>query len=181
MVVTNAPEYARAVRLLRDWGQEQKYSHILKGYNYRLDEIQAAILRVKLRHLEAWTFSRQRHAAQYDELLSSYAKNNVKTPNVMPFARHVYHIYAIQTSHRYAVQQALLTRGVHTGIHYPIPVHLQPAYSDLGYQPGDFPYSERAAQEVLSLPMYAELSEDQLIEIASALDEVLNGRPEWSI
>jgi len=164
MVVTNNPDYARSIRMLRDWGQDRKYYHDLKGYNYRLEGMQGAILRVKLRHLEAWTEARRAHARRYNELL---AGNGVRTPEEMPFARHVYHIYAVRTPQREALQRALSEKGIQTGIHYPIPVHLQKAYADLGYQSGDFPHSERAANEVLSLPMYPELS-DENIEIVSA-------------
>lgn len=164
MVVTNNPDYARTIRMLRDWGAERKYHHVLKGYNYRMDGFQGAILLVKLRHLEAWTEACRAHAARYNELL---AENDVQTPEEMPYARHVYHVYAIRTSHRETLQQALHDKGIHTGIHYPIPVHLQEAYADLGYQPGGFTHSEQAASEVLSLPMYAEIADAQ-IEIVSA-------------
>lgn len=164
MVVTNNPEYAQNIRMLRDWGQERKYHHVLKGYNYRMDGLQGAILRVKLRHLEAWTQARRSHAARYDELL---ADSGVKTPTVMPYSHHVYHIYAVRSQQQDALQQMLHQRGIQTGIHYPIPVHLQQAHADLGYRPGDFPCSESVASEVLSLPMYAELSDKQL-EIVSA-------------
>ncbi|BAP55038.1 glutamine--scyllo-inositol transaminase [Thioploca ingrica] len=155
MVVTNNENYAHTIKLLRDWGQEQKYHHVLKGYNYRLEGIQGAILRVKLRHLEAWTKARQSHAKQYNEQL---ANSGVQIPKVMHYSRHVYHIYAVRTNQRDTLQQQLQQQQIQTGIHYPVPVHLMPAYADLGYQVGDFPQSELAAKEVLSLPMYAELS-----------------------
>lgn len=168
MVVTNNPEYARTMRMLRDWGQEQRYHHVLKGYNYRMDGIQGAILRVKLRYLEAWTEARRANAAHYDQQL---ADSGVKTPTVMPYSRHVYHIYAVRSRQRDVLQQKLQERGIQTGIHYPIPVHLQQAYADLGYQRGDFPCAESAANEVLSLPMYAELSEEQVTVVSTALRE----------
>ncbi|HXH08808.1 MAG TPA: DegT/DnrJ/EryC1/StrS family aminotransferase [Alphaproteobacteria bacterium] len=155
MVVTNNPTFAHTVRLLRDWGTERKYHHALKGYNYRMEEMQAAILRVKFRHLEAWTEARRTHALCYNELLADSA---VQTPQAMPYARHVYHIYAIRTSHRDAIQRTLGRQGIHTGIHYPVPVHLQQGYADLGYAGGDFPVSEACSQSVLSLPMYPELT-----------------------
>jgi dTDP-4-amino-4,6-dideoxygalactose transaminase len=155
MVVTNNENYAHTIKLLRDCGQERKYHHVLKGYNYRLEEIQGAILRVKLRYLESWTQARQSHAKQYDEQL---ANSSVQTPKVMPYSRHVYHVYAIRTHQRDALQQRLQQQEIQTGIHYPIPVHLMPAYADLGYKIGDFPHSELAAKEELSLPMYAELN-----------------------
>jgi dTDP-4-amino-4,6-dideoxygalactose transaminase len=169
-VVTNNPDYARTIRMLRDWGAERKYQHILKGYNYRLEGIQGAVLRVKLRHLEEWTEARRARAIHYNALLAS---SDVQTPEAMFYARHVYHIYAVRSSKRDALQQALQVQGVQTGIHYPIPVHLLPAHRDLGYHPGDFPCSEQAAIEVLSLPMYAELSDDQLTKTATAVREGL--------
>jgi len=165
-VTTNNPEYNRTIRMLRDWGAERKYEHVLKGYNYRMEGFQGAILSVKLRHLEAWTEARRTHAARYDELL---AGSGVGTPEEMLYARHVYHVYAIRTSQRDALQQALQAQGIHTGIHYPIPVHLLEAHADLGYRSGDFPCSEQAASEVLSLPMYAELTEEQVWKVANAV------------
>jgi len=159
MVVTNNPDYARTIRMLRDWGQQKKYEHVLKGYNYRMEGIQGAVLRVKLRHLEDWTEARRSHAARYNELL---AGSGVQTPVEMPYSRHVYHVYAIRTSDRAAWKKALQAREIHTGIHYPFPVHLLEAYADLGYEAGAFPHSEQAAHEVLSLPMYAELSDDAI-------------------
>lgn len=169
MVVTNDKKHEHAIRMLRDWGAESKYCHVLKGYNYRMEGLQGAILRVKLRHLEAWTEARRSHAARYHELL---ADSGVKTPCEMPFSRHVYHIYAIRVSQRDAFQKALTVHGVQTGIHYPIPVHLQPAYADLGYKPGDFPHSEAAANEVLSLPMFAELNNEQQDTVSQAVHAV---------
>ena len=168
MVVTNNPEYTRTIRMLRDWGQESKYHHVLKGYNYRMDGLQGAILRVKLRHLDQWTEARRAHAAQYDQLL---ADSGVKTPTVMPYSHHVYHVYAMRSLQRDALQQELNERGIQTGIHYPIPVHLQQAYADLGYKLGDFPCSESAANQVLSLPMYAELSPEQIKIVSAAVSE----------
>ncbi|HEY8158385.1 MAG TPA: DegT/DnrJ/EryC1/StrS family aminotransferase [Methylobacter sp.] len=166
MVVTSNAEYTRTIRMLRDWGAEQKYHHVLKGYNFRLEGIQGAVLRVKLRHLEKWTEARRAAASHYDELL---ADSGVQTPEAMPYARHVYHVYAIRTQQRSEWQQALQAKGIQTGIHYPIPVHLLPAYADLGYSEGDFPHSEQAANEVLSLPMFAELSRAQCQEVCEAV------------
>jgi dTDP-4-amino-4,6-dideoxygalactose transaminase len=166
MVVTDDPEYTRTIRMLRDWGAEQKYRHVLKGYNYRLEGIQGAVLRVKLRYLEAWTEARRTAAAHYDELL---AGSGVATPAAMDSVRHVYHIYAIRAPQRSAWQQALQSSGIHTGIHYPIPVHLLPAYADLGYARGDFPHAEQAADEVLSLPMFPELTRAQCEEVGAAV------------
>jgi dTDP-4-amino-4,6-dideoxygalactose transaminase len=168
IVVTNNPEYACTLRMLRDWGQERRYHHVLKGYNYRMDGIQGAVLRVKLRYLDQWTQARRAHAALYDKLL---VDSGVKTPVAMPYSHHVYHIYAVRSPQRDALQQKLNEQGIQTGIHYPIPVHLQKAYADLGYKLGDFPYSEAAANQVLSLPMYAELSPKQIKIVSAAVSE----------
>ncbi|MDZ8188218.1 MAG: DegT/DnrJ/EryC1/StrS family aminotransferase [Nostoc sp. ChiSLP02] len=164
MAVTNNPEYARTMGMLRDWGQERRYHHVLQGYNYRMDGIQGAILRVKLRYLEAWTEARRTHAGHYDQLLSG-----VSTPTVMPYSRHVYHVYAVRSPQRDILQQRLQGQEIQTGIHYPIPIHLQPAYAQLGYKPGDFPHSEAASREVLSLPMYAELTTELQTQVAKAV------------
>lgn len=170
MVVTNNPSYAHRLRMLRDWGQEQKYHHVLKGYNYRMDGLQGAILRVKLRYLDSWTAARQAHAAQYDRLLSGL----LPLPTVMPYSHPVYHIYAVRSAQRDRLQQRLQEQGIQTGIHYPIPVHLQPAYADLGYGVGDFPHAEAAAREVLSLPLYAELTPDQIETISAAVSQSIS-------
>jgi len=167
-VTTQNPEFNRTVRMLRDWGAEKKYQHVLKGYNYRLEGIQGAVLRVKLKYLEKWTEGRRTAAAHYDRLL---AGSGVPTPYAAPHARHVYHIYAVRTTQRAAWQEALNTKGVQTGIHYPIPVHLLPAYADLGYEAGDFPHSEAAANEVLSLPMFPEITAAQCEAVAKAVRE----------
>ncbi|MBW4646953.1 MAG: DegT/DnrJ/EryC1/StrS family aminotransferase [Goleter apudmare HA4340-LM2] len=167
-VVTSNPEYARTIKMLRDWGQEERYHHVLKGYNYRMDGIQGAILRVKLRYLDQWTEARRTHAAHYDQLL---ADSRVKTPTVMPYSHHVYHVYVVRTTQREMLQVKLNEQGIQTGIHYPIPVHMQPAYSDLGYKLGDFPNSELVANEVLSLPMYAELFSQQVEIVSTAVCE----------
>ncbi|WP_414568126.1 DegT/DnrJ/EryC1/StrS family aminotransferase [Nostoc sp. CCY 9925] len=169
MIVTKNPEYTHTMQMLRDWGQERRYHHVLKGYNYRMDGIQGAILRVKLRYIEKWTEGRIAHAAQYNQLLADC----VPTPVVLPYSRHVYHVYAVRTSQREFLQQQLNEHGIQTGIHYPIPVHLQTAYSDLGYQYGDFPHSESAAMEELSLPMYAELSTAQIATVSQKLKEAI--------
>jgi dTDP-4-amino-4,6-dideoxygalactose transaminase len=166
MVVTNNAEYARKVRMLRDWGAEKKYHHVLKGYNYRLEGIQGAVLRVKLKYLEKWTEARRAAAARYDRLL---APLGVPAPAAMPWARHVYHIYAVRTGERQKWQDALLARGVQTGIHYPFPVHLLPAFADLGYKAGQFPHAEQAAGEVLSLPMFPEITAQQIDAVCAAV------------
>ena len=168
MVVTSNSDFAETIRMLRDWGQDEKYHHSLKGYNYRLEELQAAILRVKLRHLDDWTQARRSHAACYNRLLADSA---IETPQEMPYTKHVYHIYAIRASQREELQQALHKEGIQTGIHYPIPVHMQPGYADLGHEVGQFPASEDAAEQALSLPMYPELTIVQLGRVASAINE----------
>jgi dTDP-4-amino-4,6-dideoxygalactose transaminase len=171
-VVTNNPAYAKAVRVLRDWGQEVRYRHVRKGYNYRLEAIQGAILRVKLRHLERWTELRRSLATAYDRLL---AGAGVICPRVLPERRHVFHIYAIRCQQRDALQQALRDQNLQTGIHYPIPVHLQPAYADLGYKAGDFPTTEAIAAEELSLPLFPELTEEQVAQVADAVQKFQRG------
>jgi dTDP-4-amino-4,6-dideoxygalactose transaminase len=164
LVTTNNPDYARVIRMRRDWGQERKYYHEVPGYNYRMDAIQAAILRVKLRHLEDWTEARRVRVAEYNRLLS-----NVIIPFARPDSRHVYHIYAIRSPQRDQLQIALRDQGIQTGIHYPFAVHELPAYAHLGYYSGQFPHAEQAAREVLSLPIYAELPLDSIPHIAAAI------------
>lgn len=173
MVVTGDAAAARVIRMLRDWGGERKYEHVLKGFNYRMEALQGAILRVKLRHLEAWSEARRRHAAAYDSLL---AGGPVATPFARPDVRHVYHVYAVRTPDRALLQGHLQAQGIQTGIHYPVPVHLQQAFAELGYQRGDFPFAERAADEVLSLPMYAELSLPDQQRVAGAVCECAYAR-----
>jgi dTDP-4-amino-4,6-dideoxygalactose transaminase len=166
-VTTNNPAYARKIRTLRDWGAAKKYVHEVKGYNYRLEGMQGAILRVKLRHLESWTEARRAHALRYAELLQ---RSTVAVPRAVDYARHVYCVYCIRTENRDRVRDELLRREIHTAIHYPIPVHLQPAYADLGYGRGAFPEAEKACTEVLALPIYPEMTASQVQEIAAALD-----------
>jgi dTDP-4-amino-4,6-dideoxygalactose transaminase len=167
-VTTNNPDFAHKIRVLRDWGSEKKYVHEVMGYNYRLEGIQGAILRVKLRHLEAWTEARRAHAVRYSELLNGAA---VRLPRAMPYARHVYHVYTIRTGCRDRVKEELQQREIQTGVHYPIPIHLQPAYQYLKYSRGDFPIAEQASAEVLAIPIYPEMAESQLQEVAAALLE----------
>jgi len=166
MVVTNNPEYARIIRMLRDWGAEKKYVHQLKGYNYRMEGLQGAILGVKLRHLEAWTEARRAHAAEYGRLLHD---SGVGVPRSMPYARHVWHVYAVRTQDRPGLLAALERQEIQSGIHYPIPIHLQPAWAELNHSRGDFPHAEKAADEVLSLPMYPELTAENMQSVAGAI------------
>ncbi len=164
-VVTNNPEYARTIRMLRDWGCDRKYFHKLRGFNYRMEGIQGAILRVKLRHLDAWTEARRARALEYGGMLGSA----VKVPQEMPYARHVYNVYVIRTGNRPALQQALEAAGVQYGVHYPVPVHLQEAYRDARYPEGSFPVAEAVAREVLSLPIFPDLTAAQMEYVAAAV------------
>jgi dTDP-4-amino-4,6-dideoxygalactose transaminase len=166
IVVTDRPDYTRTLRMLRDWGAEKKYQHVLKGYNYRMEGIQGAVLRVKLRHLDRWTEGRRAAAARYDDLLVG---SGVVTPEPAAGDRHVYHVYAVRTDRRQELQEALHAERIQTGVHYPVPVHLQPAFADLGYRAGCFPHAEHAAHEVLSLPMFPELTAEQCAAVAGAV------------
>jgi dTDP-4-amino-4,6-dideoxygalactose transaminase len=168
LLVTSRAEVARTARMLRDWGAERKYHHVVKGFNYRMEGFQGAILRVKLRHLAAWTDARRAHAAEYNRLL---ADSGLGLPVEADYSRHVYHVYAVRTDDRATLERTLKSHGVSTGIHYPVPVHLQPAYADLGYCAGDFPESERAAREVLSLPMFPELTRTELEMVCAAVKQ----------
>jgi dTDP-4-amino-4,6-dideoxygalactose transaminase len=169
-VVSNDPELARRIALLRDWGQESKYNHVLPGYNYRMDGLQGAVLNVKMDYIEAWTESRRDVASQYDRL---FKNGGYKRPAPPPHARHVYHVYAIQLEQRDDVQKALYAARIGTGIHYPVPVHLQKAYANLGYGQGDLPVTEKLAERFLSLPIYAELRPEQVARVAQALEDAL--------
>ena len=169
-VTTSNAEYANTIRMLRDWGQDRKYHHVLKGFNYRMEGFQGAILRVKLRHLERWTEARRAVVNLYNEHL---ADAGVETPTEMSWGRHVYHVYTLRSDDRDGLQAALLADGIQTGIHYPVPAHLQPAYADLGYGRGAFPHSEKAAQQVLSLPLYPELPPQAVLEVAGAVKKAV--------
>jgi dTDP-4-amino-4,6-dideoxygalactose transaminase len=173
-IVTDNPELAHRIALLRDWGQEAKYKHIIPGYNYRMDAIQGAVLKVKMDYIESWTDVRRSVAAQYNRLL---AGGRSKWPAPPPHSRHVYHVYAIRISDRDRVQRELDAAGIGTSIHYPVPVHLQKAYADLGYQPGDFPVTELAADQFLSLPIYAELQPQQVAAVVIELERALLVEP----
>lgn len=168
ILVTNNDEWNRLARMHRDWGAERKYEHEMEGYNYRMDGVQGAILRIKLRRLAAWNAGRQRAAARYDQLL---AGSGVTPPKRMAWGTHVYHVYAVRTSKRTELQAHLSDRQIGTNIHYPHAIHRLPAHADLGYKPGDFPHAERAAAEVLSLPMFPELTDAQIETVVSAIRE----------
>ena len=167
-VVTNNAGYAEAIRRLRDHGQSQKYYHDEIGYNYRMEGIQGAVLRVKLRHLDDWTAARRRHADAYRARLNN---SGVRLLEPVPAGSSAWHIFPVFTPRRDELLEHLKARGIGSGIHYPIPVHLQRGYSDLGYKAGDFPLTERACNEVLSLPMYAELPGEHLTRVAEAIQE----------
>jgi dTDP-4-amino-4,6-dideoxygalactose transaminase len=165
-VVTNDPDIAKTIRLYRDWGQPQKYHHVVRGYNYRLEGIQGAVLRVKLRHLEAWNNARAANAATYHELL---AGTHLQLPETMAWSSHVFHVFAVRTPRREPLQAFLAKENIQSGIHYPIPVHLQPAYASAKSPAGSLPVTEAAAREVLSLPMFPELTREQIATVADAI------------
>lgn len=165
IVATSSPEMARTLRMLRDWGAEKKYEHVLKGFNYRMEGVQGAVLRIKLRHLEKWTEARRAHAAAYRQALSA---STLALPVELAGTRHVYHVFAVLSPQRAQLADWLNTRGVQTGIHYPYPVHLLPAYAGLGYAAGSFPVSERIAQQELSLPMFPEMTPEQRDYVCAA-------------
>ena len=165
-VVTHDAALAARLRLLRSWGEETRYIHTLRGFNYRMDGIQGAILDVKLRHLDKWTEARARHAAAYARRLADV---DAIAPRVREGSTHVYQVYAVRLARRDAVRASLAEAGVQTGVHYPIPLHLQPAYRDLGYVRGDFPVAERLADEVLSLPMFPELTDAQIDTVTDVI------------
>jgi dTDP-4-amino-4,6-dideoxygalactose transaminase len=160
---------AAKLRRLRNGGQTDRYHHEAAGINSRLDEIQAAILRVKLRHLEAWTARRRQIASLYFEELTDCG---LRLPREQPYASAVYHLFVVRHPRRDALAAALRERGIATLIHYPIPLHLQPSFAALGGKPGDFPVAERAAAEILSLPLYPEMSDAQAQAVASAVREL---------
>jgi dTDP-4-amino-4,6-dideoxygalactose transaminase len=172
MVVTNQAQTAETIRLMRNYGSNKKYYHLIQGYNHRLDTLQAAILRVKLRHLEAWNQARREHAKLYSELLGS-CNGAVTLPIERDYAEPVYHLYVIRVENRRELQAHLQQQGISTGVHYPIPIHLQPAYRNAGYRQGDFPITERYAEQILSLPMYPELSQASIEQISLAIKDFL--------
>lgn len=173
LVTTASREGAQRLRLLRDWGQEVKYEHRMLAFNARMQGFQGAVLRVKLPYLEAWTEARRALAARYAALL---AEGPVAPPAELPGRRHVWHCYTVRVPDRARVQKALAERGVGTGIHYPIALHRQPLFAELGLGPGSFPEAERAAEEVLSLPLYPGLAPEAPDRVVAALREAISGR-----
>jgi dTDP-4-amino-4,6-dideoxygalactose transaminase len=166
MITTSNADIAEKIKMLRNMGQSRKYHHEVLGHNHRLDSIHAAVLRVKLPHLDEWNRSRSRSAELYGEML---ADSGVITPTVAEHVEHVWHLYVVRSANRDDLCYHLAERNISTGIHYPIPIHLQPAYSNLGYQVGAFPITEQYANEILSLPMYAGLTEESISYVADAI------------
>jgi dTDP-4-amino-4,6-dideoxygalactose transaminase len=159
-VTTNDEQLAKKARMIRDHGQARKYYHDIEGYNGRLDAIQAGFLRVKLNHLEHWNEQRRQHAQVYNTLLAPMAEKIV-VPHEAPWGKSVYHLYVVRVQDREGFMSFLQRQNVGTGIHYPIPLHLQKAYAHLGHKPGDFPVTERVAAEIVSLPMFPQLTAEQ--------------------
>ncbi len=166
MVVTNDREIAKRLEMLRNYGQQEKYHHQSRGFNRRLDTLHAAVLRVKLKYLEKWNAARRWNANLYHKFLEG---SGVMTPVEAGGAESAWHLYVIRTAERDVVRDHLVSRGISASIHYPIPIHLQPAYRDLGYQRGDFPVTEAHAQQILSLPMYAELTTELVEYVAKSI------------
>jgi len=168
MVVTSDDVVAKRLGMLRNYGQKEKYQHMFRGYNRRLDTLQAAVLRIKLKHLEQWNDARRQHAKTYGRLLG---QTGIVAPRAAARCESVWHLYVIQVHERDALKEHLSNRGIGVGIHYPIPIHLQPAYQDLGYRQGDFPVTEKNARRILSLPMYAELTPEIVNRVAETASE----------
>ena len=164
--VTSRADYADTMRLLRSWGERTRYEHSMRAFNYRMDGIQGAILGVKLKHLESWTEARRKLATTYRQLLDG---TPARAPKERPDVRHVYHVFAVRLEQRDRWRARLTEMGIQTGVHYPVPLHLQPAYRDLGYGVGDFPVSEAVSREVLSLPFFPEMTDQQVEEVAGVL------------
>ena len=170
MVTTKNAELARRIKMLRDHGSEKRYFHEYLGWNARLDELQAAVLRIKLPHLDQWNDQRRQNAALYHKSLEQLG---LVLPSEAPYNRHVYHLYVIRTPQREAMRQYLNAQGIGTGIHYPVPNHLQKPLEEFGYGRGSLPVTEAIADEILSLPMYAELSQSQIERVAQVIQEFI--------
>lgn len=168
IVVTQDEKVADKLRMLRNYGQREKYYHEEVGFNRRLDTLQAAVLNVKLPHLDGWNDARRRNAALYTELLAGNPA--VVTPFVPDFVDPVWHLYVVRVAERDTIRRQLGEHGIQTGVHYPVPIHLQKAYCDLGYKQGDFPITEAVSNEILSLPMYPELTPDMIAYVVQTLE-----------
>jgi dTDP-4-amino-4,6-dideoxygalactose transaminase len=172
-IVTDRDDLAQQVRKLRNYGSEIKYQHPEKGMNSRLDSIQAAVLSVKLKHLADWSARRWQVANLYRSHLQEYQSDSFVLPDIRTSDEHVFHLFVIQVDDRDRVAKELLERGISTVVHYPIPFHLQGGYKKLGYSEGDFPVTERLAKRILSLPIYPEITEEQIAYVSDTLKEVL--------
>jgi dTDP-4-amino-4,6-dideoxygalactose transaminase len=166
-LVTNDDGIADRARMYRDQGQSRKYYHDSFGHNYRMEALQGAVLGVKLKHLDEWTKKRRSVASKYGELLAGL--NELVLPKQMTYAKHVFHLFVVRTPRRDALKAHLEDKGIGTGLHYPIPLHLQKAFKYLGYNHGDFPNAEKLANEILSLPIYPELGDDQITYVADSI------------
>jgi dTDP-4-amino-4,6-dideoxygalactose transaminase len=167
-VTTDDPALAAQIRLLRDHGSSRKYEHKVPGHNMRMEGLQGGILSVKLKHLDRWNEQRRHAAGIYD---AAFANTEVMPPAEMVYGRHVYHLYVVMADNREALRQHLSESGIETGLHYPIPLHLQEAYRSLGYHEGDFPVTERVKSRILSLPMYPGISASAITEVAGKVLE----------
>jgi len=168
-IATNNEEIAEKIKMLRNYGQKQKYHHEFIAYNRRLDNLQAAILRVKLKYLEKWNEMRIKNARRYDQLFQDIGQ--IITPKAIKNSKHVYHLYVVRCQERDKLQQFLKENGISTGIHYPIPIHMQPAFKNLGLNQGAFPITEKFCGEILSLPMFPELREDEIEYTVEKIEE----------
>jgi len=171
MVVTNDEEIAIRLKMLRNYGEERRYHNPIKGFNSRLDEIQAAILRVKLKYLSKWNERRRKIAESYNNLLKTVIK-----PKEMDYTRHIYHLYVVRSTKRDQLQMYLQEEGIGTLIHYPVPIHLQPAYRDLGFKKGSLPITEKYANEILSLPIFPELTDEEIKYISNTVNSFQIGK-----
>ena len=167
-VVTNDPDISNKIAMLRNHGRTKKYEHEYEGYNCRLDTLQAAVLRVKLKYINSWNEARRNHASSYRKLLQN---TDIILPTEQNDNKHIYHIFAVRVADRDNLLNKLKNEGIGAGIHYPIPLHLQPAYRYLGYKKGDFPTTEKCAREIISLPMYPELDEGKIKKIAEVINK----------
>jgi dTDP-4-amino-4,6-dideoxygalactose transaminase len=170
IIVTNDDQVAEKIRLLRNYGSIEKYHHLEKGFNRRLDTLQAAVLRVKLRYLDKWNAARREHAELYNDLQFG---SSIGLPEINDFSEPVYHLYVVRVDARDGLQSYLSEKGISTGIHYPIPIHLQPAYLELGYKKGDFPITETLSDQIVSLPMYPELSPEMIEYVVENIKDFL--------